>query len=420
MRTPAVALAFLGFLAGPLAAQDFEWVEVRFHRVYLRNGNFIDGSMTRQNEDHISLKMKSGDMVIKHEQIDRIELVKLRSVSEKPKALAKPAAVKTAMQAPLIRVPIQLTPAALQIRETVVRFVDEYRKTAPEFRYLLMRKILETGQDSGTVLVSLLEDPEPEIRGYIAEILLLLKDRQALPALREMLATSHRELRPQILEIATTTGDRSALEWIRPLLRDEDPAVRTGALRSILSFEDTDSFEGVLSRCNDEDRGVRSSAILATLQFSRKLDRADATCRDLGRMAGRAEGELRAELIQAVGKTASNEAFPILITAMSDSSPLVRAQAIQQLATLGGDEAIRAVLDCLPGERETRPRVQLAIASKKLKILAAVGPLINWLADQDANVVAGAADALRSLTGRDFGTDFTQWSNWWNQTQTRK
>src|SRR3954468_16355441 len=83
-RIVAVIL-FLAVAAAPAAAQDYTWVENRFHRVHLVNGNFIDGQVTSVDKDEVVLRLPVGEMAIRKSTVDRIELEKMRSLLEKPK-----------------------------------------------------------------------------------------------------------------------------------------------------------------------------------------------------------------------------------------------------------------------------------------------------------------------------------------------
>ena len=55
-------LAFVLALSGLLGAQDSPFQEVRFHRVHLLNGNFVDGTLVRQTKDELVLRIKGGEV----------------------------------------------------------------------------------------------------------------------------------------------------------------------------------------------------------------------------------------------------------------------------------------------------------------------------------------------------------------------
>src|SRR5262245_25732182 len=52
--------------------------ELRFHRVHLINGNFIDGQLIKDSPQQVLLQIKAGEMAIRRDLIDRVEFVKMR------------------------------------------------------------------------------------------------------------------------------------------------------------------------------------------------------------------------------------------------------------------------------------------------------------------------------------------------------
>src|SRR5579872_6878724 len=73
-------LALLAWLAPPAAAQEVVWIDTQFHRVYLRNGNFIDGKIVQVNNREVHLDVVPGSMTFRLDMVDRIELIKMRTL----------------------------------------------------------------------------------------------------------------------------------------------------------------------------------------------------------------------------------------------------------------------------------------------------------------------------------------------------
>src|SRR5579863_3100343 len=82
------SLAFVVLLAavGAAAAQQQEpnWVDVRFYRVHLHNGNVVDGQLVKQTDKEVVLLIQGGEIHFRNDVIERLELVKMRSLTEKP------------------------------------------------------------------------------------------------------------------------------------------------------------------------------------------------------------------------------------------------------------------------------------------------------------------------------------------------
>src|SRR5207249_5339036 len=94
MRFTVVVSMWTAALAGVAGAQQQgeDWVDQRFHRVYLTNGNVIDGQLIKETPQGATLTLKSGNITIRKDMIERIELIKMRSLNEKPPVLPKVAA----------------------------------------------------------------------------------------------------------------------------------------------------------------------------------------------------------------------------------------------------------------------------------------------------------------------------------------
>jgi epoxyqueuosine reductase len=69
----------------------------------------------------------------------------------------------------------------------------------------------------------------------------------------------------------------------------------------------------------------------------------------------------------ALGNWGSPEVVPILVGALSDSEPLVRAHAVWALGQIGSLEAVAALEVLEPLERDPLVRGELAVAFVKLR-----------------------------------------------------
>src|SRR5687768_4428544 len=95
--TLAVLVGIMAGSAGSAVAQDrppeIIVSYIRFHRVHLRNGNVIDGDLIGLTDREAVLKLSVGHIAIRRTQIEKIEFVKMRSITEKaPVVIPKPTA----------------------------------------------------------------------------------------------------------------------------------------------------------------------------------------------------------------------------------------------------------------------------------------------------------------------------------------
>jgi hypothetical protein len=69
-------------LALLLALQDQGWTETRFHRVHLRNGNFVDGHLLANEPEAVTLRVKTGELEISRDLVLKVEHMRIRSFEE--------------------------------------------------------------------------------------------------------------------------------------------------------------------------------------------------------------------------------------------------------------------------------------------------------------------------------------------------
>lgn len=418
MRLPLALVAFLSIASRAWSAQEFDWVETRFHRIHLRNGNFIDGQLTDQSAIQVSVKMKAGDLIIKNDQVDWIELVKMRSLNERPKPIPKipekssPSAAK-AKEVSTGRVSLSLSPEALSIKPAVLDLVERYRASAQERRRAVVADIAKAGPEAANVLASQLEETEGENHAVLLEIMGLLRDRRAVPSLVKLLSAKSPALRAEVADLLGLAGDDSAAGPLRALLRDPDAEVRKSALSALNLLDDRGGLDVIAGACADLDRAVRGKAAAVSLELGRKFECLDQVCRWLCGLVDRSDPPVRADLVRVIGLTRSREGVPTLVSAVSDPESAVRALAVSALVTSGDGAARKTVLERLPLERECSPRIQLAIGAGKLKLMDSIDTMIVWLREDDKDLQAAVGNSLKILTGQDFGADPDKWLTWW-------
>ncbi|MCD6493385.1 MAG: HEAT repeat domain-containing protein [Archaeoglobaceae archaeon] len=115
----------------------------------------------------------------------------------------------------------------------------------------------------------------------------------------------------------------------------------------------------------------------------------------------------------ALGEIKDPRAVEPLIQALKDEDSGVRCAAANALVRIG-EPAVEPLIQALKDD-DSNVREKAAWALGWIGDKRAVEPLIQALKDEDSNVRQGAAYALGEITGKDFGTDYNKWNEWWQK-----
>jgi HEAT repeat protein len=415
-------------VAGPLDAQEGKWSETRFERVYLRNGNFIDGHLLQESSTFVLLDIPGGQMKIRTDSIDsdargrlRIELIKMRSYEETPKLLRAEARKPAA---PAVSEPVAAPPTPSEVRSEVISLtgsIQEQLKQAeallkagpPERQKSALEALMKLGAEGAPLVASLIADFDDSVVPSASLALQSMREPYVLPAIRPLLRSERVMLREAGAAVLGALGNlREDAADLRSLLDDSETRVRGAAISALQRLGDFESFDRIADLVNDSNVDLRSRAMSAVVEFAQKggLNKklADLLSRNLERAAGQARIDLTAE----AARLSLPELGPVLSRLATDSDAMVRSHAILGLSKLNAQEYSGLVLDQLATERDYWPRVQLANAAQAMKLAKAIDPLIQWLGDEDANIRAAAYRALQGITGMNLGTKLEDWQEW--------
>jgi len=144
---------------------------------------------------------------------------------------------------------------------------------------------------------------------------------------------------------------------------------------------------------------------------------------------------IRRRVASIIGYIADPRAVEPLITALNDENINVQRVAAESLGRIRDPRAVEPLIRVLTEEslyivmpmssaesrivvgKKYKGSVRWAAAKAlgEIKDPRAIEPLITALSEKDINLHMFAAGALREMTGRDFGTDYSKWQEWWEQ-----
>ncbi len=269
------------------------------------------------------------------------------------------------------------------------------------------------GQDALPDLVRACNDPDPSVRAKALRSLGDIGDESALPTLLGGLADDDEEVRTVA---ARALGKMSAAKVIPHLTRaltEGDPETQA-RIASTIPDIGTSLLPGLRAAL---ERGDAPSRQVAAFMLGRL--KAESAVPALGRATGDTEWTVGWFATQALAEIGTEECVEYL-TALLDK-PLttpgmaqLHAAAVQALGTIGGDAA------------RSKLREVLARRNEPNEVRSAAARYLGKLQDRDAVPVlievmskfyylrSSCAEALREITGYDFGTRPELWRNWWN------
>lgn len=406
-----MALTLLAYplLTSVLLFQEPEWVEVRFHRVHLLNGNFIDGQLLKDTPGQVLLKIKSGEMGIRRDQIDFVEYIKMRSLNERPVVRPPPTNPGTSAL-PRVKGTSVNTPE--EIRQKVDAILAKLRSTPQGRKQFPVEEMIDLGTEGAVYLATRLTDLTIELQSLVASALGTLKVPQTVPILEPLLGDPTPKLRAVAAVALGLMGDEGKVRYLRPLLRDPDAEVRSTVLGMLAGIEEKDWFDPVSALCGDPDPTVRSRAMGVSARLAVKHSLQETYLGILADQLRRGGPDIRVDMAGAIGSLGRREGWSQLTPLLGDSDPKVRAASAMALLALAAPDSGPDILAQLPREQDRMTRLYLAGTAQKLKLRPAVVPLIDWLSDPDEEIRKAAGTALLNLTGQTFGQDRDKWGKW--------
>jgi len=413
MTTVLLALSMV--LGSPLAALQQEgWSETTFHRIHLRNGNFIDGRVISDKVNEVILQLRAGEMTVRRDQIENVEIVKMRSWNEKPIILDKPK--PTTDKSPQKPNPdaskgrIDQTP--MEIRKKVDVIVYKVKMATGDNRRFPIEELQPLGDEGAVYLASRLTGLDAELSMSAAAALRELKSDKSIPVLQELLVHPNAAIRSAAAVALGFQSDEERARYVRPLLSDSDAKVRQTALSLLGSVDDRDLYEPLSDMMGDPIREVRAQAMLMAGRLASKYSLQEKMSRSLVQLLKDSNDGVRADAASSLGSLGRPEVWSNLTELLRDPEAKVRASAAQGLTVLAVQDSAPDILQAVQGEQDRWTRIYLAGAIQRLRIVKAVEPLINWLSDPEEDIRRIAEVTLAVLTGEKLGQDRSKWEAW--------
>ncbi len=420
MLIPSLLIALL---AQGKTADGAGLSELRFHRVHLRNGNFIDGELVRQNTKEIVLRLKSGEMGVRRDQIVRVELIKMRGLQDKPEEVAQPKPPASALEpapgpAPRGKAAPARPPAegaykaSAELKARVDPLLEQLETAPAEAITALLRRLVDMEGDAHAYLASQLEVASKTMVPLLGTVLSLTKSPAAAPYLSRLLTHANPLVRLQAVVGLATNGNTSDAGAVARALKDQDKGVRAAAVTTLMAIGEADSFEAIAPLSGDADGETRGRALSALASLAKKFDLGEAFVRTLSEALQDASGDRVPDLIVALANTREPEAVPALVKHLESERPADREAAATGLGTIGSADAADDIEARVGREEDGKVRIALAEAAVKVKARGAMAGMAAWLDDENELVRVAALTALRALSRTDLGLERDKWEAW--------
>jgi HEAT repeat protein len=227
---------------------------------------------------------------------------------------------------------------------------------------LTYQHILARIPSATAILIKTLAAAHPIVRGRVAEVFGMSKDKSAIPALLDVVKCEYFTVRSRAALALGNIGDANVIPALLPLLKDTEGEVRSAACIAIAKFRDPSTFDDITNILLDDPLI-----------------------------------EVRQSAARALGDTKHPAAIPFLMDALRDSSWwFEREQAASDLLTAiekMGSAVVEPLIEAL-GDKEGTVRKYAAITLGNLGDVRAIEELGMALYDLHHEVGEAAAEAL--------------------------
>lgn len=261
----------------------------------------------------------------------------------------------------------------------------------PTKRETAARDLFKLGGDAVPALIEALQTQDLNLLPVYQHVLARISS--ATPTLIKTLATAHPLVRGRVADVFSISKDKAAIPALLDALKGEFFTVRARAALALSSIGDARVIPDLLLLLKDKEHEVRSAACVAIARF-----RAPETFDDITNiLLDDPKIEVKQAAARALGDTKHPAATPFLMEALRDSSWwFEREQAASDLLTAiekMGVSAVDLLIEAL-GDKESTVRKYAAIVLGRMGDSRAIEELGMTLYDLHNEVGKAAAEAL--------------------------
>lgn len=395
-KMTGITAALLLACGASALAQDTAYTWIQFHRVYLRNGNCVEGSLVSRCDASVTLRQPWGDILIRNDQIDRVEFVKMKSFKD-------PAIIVQRHVAPAIRATMREgsaeAVAAAALAERLGDSPDGVPAGIPKDVVLQVDRAINIWKSA--VGSERLDLPEV-LRGIGAEAIpylefLLEKRTQSTPL-------------PEVARALVSLDEERFIDFSKAMMAAPSPEVRTAAMTALAQATSPRRLPLILKAMEDDDPSVWKLATEALLTASKRPgDKVDLVDWIGSRIA---HAKNKTALVVVLGRIGGREARRVLWDLVGDSDETNRLTGLHGLGIIAdsedGERLVALLRDASDGVRKST-----CLALGKVKYGPAVGDLIGILSDENSGLSKNARWALHEITGQIVPDNNQAWTEWW-------
>jgi HEAT repeat protein len=392
------------------------------HRIYLRNGNALDGRIEKNSDKEILLRWTPGVLLwIKTMDVVKIEEITIRTINSEPRKPRVGPAVPSVGDGP--GTDEAITPKDPTKPKSEIEKLFERLMSNPDTTYeVLVKEVKGLGPEGGRAMIRELPYMNAEKTNLALVALDQMRDLPIEPEIRGLLEAKRPSLRAAACNLLANRGATSSMNSIRSLLRDPAPQVRTAALMALPMFGDAAVLDGIADLAIDSDAGVRARAIRSAEELSFRTSTDNDLAQRWLSLAGRGTAASQAEIAASLGRLAdrANEAFPSdevrerlagMLTARETDARAAAAFSLSGVKP--AEKSADALLTYLESEREPKVVVSMCEGFGRLRIHKTLAPLVERIRDDSKDVRAAAQRALEKISGQvEFGSDYEKWKEW--------
>ncbi|MBI2932959.1 MAG: HEAT repeat domain-containing protein [Planctomycetes bacterium] len=400
------------------------------HRVFLRNGNVIDGQLKELTEEVAVLQWDpQTEVQIERQNLLRVEWITIHRVDDAPKRVDQPVEKKhcprcgTELRGDVCTTCVikrarppepEPQPVSPDVSQQADQIIERIKSATNKDQAI--EDLAKAGPETLVYAASLVDQLPPDTALWVLTAITRVREMQAAPTLRKKLATIRDS---EVLMTATyalsALQDTEATPEIAKLLEHSSVAVRGAAVEALGHLGDEGVLRDLCAAAVEADKTVRLKATSALVALVRKLNAEASVTITLQAVAGEAPEPQRDQVPLILAQLGVQEAVPLLLDYLRSEDADLRFNAVNALGDLAASDACESFRAMLEVEREPRVKAQICSTLAKLKDTASVPMLIELMADdQDAAVRLASHRALQQLTRQAFGPEYDQWKKWWN------